>query len=222
MPTEVADDDCITSTTILHSRTTSEPSRMSAFIWSGKIYAVMSKVLQSLYVPVDVRGFQDTERAENEVMLSIESELQSIRETLPPHLSMDGPISLSDYPDTSDWRLRQKVIIQNRCVAAWLLWWYLKAQVVHPLYRFLRTRALLFRPSLLRALKAKAVLANTVEPPAATLVSKTSISARQLCFECACEQIDLCYATTTTQLDAPWFRRFCRQIVAGAIRSGAH
>lgn len=122
MPTEVADDDCITSTTVLVSRTTSEPSRMSAFIWSGKIYAVMSKVLQSLYVPVDVRGFQDTERAENEVMLSIESELQSIRETLPPHLSMDGPISLSDYPDTSDWRLRQKVIIQNRCVAAWLVW----------------------------------------------------------------------------------------------------
>lgn len=95
------------------------------------------------------------------------------------------------------------------------------AQVVHPLYRFLRTRALLFRPSLLRALKAKAVLANTVHPPAATLASRTSASARQLCFECACEQIDLCYATTTTQLDAPWFRRFCRQIVAGAIRSGA-
>lgn len=74
----------------------------------------MSKILQNLYVPVDVRGFQESETVENEIMLGIESELQEIQETLPLHLALKGPIDLTQYADLRDWRLRQKVIIQNR------------------------------------------------------------------------------------------------------------
>lgn len=74
----------------------------------------MSKILQNLYVPVDVRGFQESETVENEIMLGIESELQEIQETLPLHLAHKGAIDLTQYADLRDWRLRQKVIIQNR------------------------------------------------------------------------------------------------------------
>ncbi|KAK9898021.1 hypothetical protein P389DRAFT_189370 [Cystobasidium minutum MCA 4210] len=194
MPAEVADDECITPTGIEDTpHTTTGPSRMSAFVWSGKIYAVMSHILQRLYVPMDIRGHQDTETVENEIMLSIESDLQELRQGLPSHLSIDKPVDLAEYADPSDWRLRQRVIIQNR-------------------------------PSLLRALKAKATPASGTSTAGATLASGTSASARQLCFECACEQIDLCYATTATQLDAPWFRRFCEEnagcspVQAGVVR----
>jgi hypothetical protein len=203
-PAEV-DDHAITSSGV-SSNLDGSPHRISVFLWSGKIYALMSRILQLLYIPVDITGVESSESEENGIMMKLEDELRQIRTDLPPHLSLEEPVAPAVGMDVHDWRLRHRIIIRNRYACQRQMARHLGSDI---LLRYYRTRILLFRPSLIRALRARASGDLNAVAKEETFTNASNLAAQRICLATACAQIDLCHSTTATQFDAPWYRRFC-------------
>lgn len=107
-PAEIEDEDIALYERVpTHSNV---PCRISVFLWSARIYSVVSHALQTLYAPIDTTGIETDEYEEAKAMMDLERDLLNLRETLPEHLSISDPIDLS----APTWSVRHRIILRNR------------------------------------------------------------------------------------------------------------
>ena len=89
------------------------PRKISTFLWTGRLYAIVSRILRGLYEPIDNTGTQLEEAEESKLMLSIENDLAKFRNSVPAHLNVEQGIKYG-IEHLPEWCLRHRVIIRNR------------------------------------------------------------------------------------------------------------
>lgn len=89
------------------------PRKISTFLWTGRLYAIISRILRGLYEPIDNTGIQLDEAEEGKLMLSIENDLAKFRRSVPAHLTVEQDIK-DGIEYLPEWCLRHRVIIRNR------------------------------------------------------------------------------------------------------------